>query len=259
MPSGYEDSSNSRPLILIVDDEPDLITLLKKLFEREQYKVATARDGEEAIWVLRRGIGQGHRILVILDLMLPVRTGFELCQFIRSNTELRGTPILAISAQAGTEVKVRALEDGADDFMEKPFSSRELLARVNALVRRCQKVDSRDMQPIRFSFGPLVVDTQRREVLLEGIEISLTRLEFQILHYFILHQGVVVRKDELVEVLWDESDPVGDDNLKVHVHALRRKLGDQANKPRFIETLRGFGYRFKNKWDTSPTDHGSRI
>ncbi|MHB8422171.1 MAG: response regulator transcription factor [Leptospirales bacterium] len=253
------DSSSLKPLILIVDDEPDLITLLKRVFEREKYQVATAREGEEAIWVLRRSIGQDLRILVILDLMLPVRTGFEICRFIRSTPELSGTPVLAISAQAGTEVKVRALEEGADDFLEKPFSTRELLARVNALIRRCQKVDSRDMQPIRFLFGPLVVDTQRREILLEGKEIFLTRLEFQILHYFILHQGVVVRKDELIEFLWNESEPVGDDNLKVHVHALRRKLGDQASKPRFIETLRGFGYRFKNRWDASLTNHGSRI
>ncbi len=247
-----------KPLILIVDDEPDLITLLKRLFEREKYQVATARDGEEALWMLRRIGGQGHQVLVILDLMLPVRSGFELCRFIRSHPAFSSTPVLAISAHTGTDAKVRAFEEGADDFMEKPFSSRELLARVNALIRRCQKMDEGNLPPLRFSFGPLVVDTERREILLNGTEVFLTRLEFRILHYFVLHQGRVVRKDELINALWDEAEPVGDDNLKVHVHALRRKLGDRVHQPRFIETLRGFGYRFKNRWEDSGVDHNVR-
>ncbi len=258
MKTDTKDLSGLKPLILIVDDEPDLIVLLKKLFEREKYQVATAREGEEAIWMLRRIAGQGNPVLIVLDLMLPVRSGFEICRFIRSNKEFKSVPILAISAQAGTDAKVKAFEEGVDDFMEKPFSSRELLARVNALIRRCQRMDmSNDLQPIRFSFGPLVLDTDRREVLLNENEVVLTRLEFRILHYFVLHQGRVVRKEELVEVLWDESEPVGDDNLKVHVHALRRKLGDRANQPRFIETLRGFGYRFKNRWEESRVEDNS--
>ncbi|MHB1927264.1 MAG: response regulator transcription factor [Leptospirillum sp.] len=252
MKTDNEALSGLKPSILIVDDEPDLIVLLKKMFEREKYQVITARDGEEAIWVLRRMAGQKAPFLMVLDLMLPVRSGFEICRFVRSHKEFRSVPVLAVSAQGGTDAKVSAFEVGVDDFMEKPFSPRELLARVNALIRRCWKVDPNNTLPhVRLTLGPLVLDTDRREVLLDGIEVALTRLEFLILHYFVLHRDRVLRKEELFEVLWDESEPVGEGNLKVHVHSLRRKLGDHATQPRFIETIRGVGYRFRNRWDGS--------
>lgn len=242
MQSGNEDSSRLSPLILIVNAEANFNALLKDFFEREHYQVVTAQEMEESIGTIRRCIRKGLRIFVILDLMPMVQTGVWIIRSIRSSPELKNIPILAMSDQAGEDVRVRSIEEGADDFMEKPFNMRELLARVNSLFRRCM-----DKEQIRFLFGPLVVDPQRKEVFLNGMEIPLTPREFQILHHLILHQGILVRKGELIDVLQDESEPIGDDNLKVHVHALRCKLDDRASHPRFIETIRGLGYRFKSK------------
>lgn len=242
MQSGHKDSSSLKPLILIVNAEANLNTFLKDFFEREHYPVASSQNGDEVIGTIRRCIRNGLRIFVILDLMPMDQTGIWIIRSIRSSPELKNIPILAVSDPAGEAVKVRSLEEGADDFMEKPFNIRELLARVNSLSRRFM-----DKEQIRFLLGPLVVDPQRKEAFLNGMEIPLTPREFQILHYLILHQGNLVRKAELIEALQDESDPIGDDNLKVHVHALRRKLDDRASHPRFIETIRGLGYRFKSK------------
>ncbi len=243
------DRPATKPLICVIEDEPDQIDILRTVFEREGYEFVSARDGEEAIWVLRRVSGSGKPVLVILDLVLPVRSGLEICRFIRSNAALSDIPILVVSAKSGADIRVNILDDGADDFMAKPFSNRELLARVGALIRRCMKEEKRTLSPVRFSFGPLSVNTEKLEVLLNGHEIFLTRLEFSILHYLILQQGKIVEKDELIDFLWDGKEPVGDDNLKTHIYALRKKLKDHPERPLFIETMRGFGYRFKALWE----------
>ncbi len=238
---------SGKPIVLVIDDEEDLLVLSRALLSREGYEVVTARDGEEAVWVIRRIQGQGSLALVIIDLMLPLRDGVELCRFIRNQKEIRDVPILALSAVSDADLKVRAIEEGADDFLGKPFSSRELVARVHALVRRVEK--SRDEGPFpkaRFDLGAIVVDTLRYETWVDGREVRLTPIEFRILVYLVSRKGVAISREEMMKVLWGEEWEVDEHNLNVHIWSLRKKLGEKPGGPRFIETLRGTGYRFRD-------------
>jgi DNA-binding response OmpR family regulator len=241
----------SRPIVVIVDDEEDLLTLLKSLLEREGYQVLTARDGEEGIWLLRRVMARGRLKFVILDLMLPVRDGIDLVRFIRKQKEIRDVPILVLSAVSDTDKRVLALEDGADDFLPKPFSTRELVARVHALDRR---IEQRRQEPEgprgRFEMGELLVDTGRHEVRVKGNEVRLTPIEFQILAYLISRGGFVIERHDLMIALWGEDWEVEEHNLNVHIWSLRKKLGESPGKPKYIETLRGTGYRLKEVGST---------
>ncbi|MHB8544233.1 MAG: response regulator transcription factor [Leptospirales bacterium] len=237
------DRESEKPVVLVIDDEEDLLVLSRSLLSREGYQVVTARDGEEAVWVIRRIQGQGRLALVIVDLMLPLRDGIEICRFIRSQKEIRSIPVLALSAVSDTDLKVRAIEEGADDFLGKPFSSRELVARVHALVRRVEKVrDEGPFPKARFDYGMIVVDTLRYETWVEGREVRLTPIEFRILVYLVSREGVAIGREELMKVLWGEEWDVDEHNLNVHIWSLRKKLGG----PGFIETLRGTGYRFRD-------------
>lgn len=241
------DRESEKPVVLVIDDEEDLLVLSRNLLTREGYQVVTARDGEEAVWVIRRLQGQGRLALVIVDLMLPLRDGIEICRFIRSQKEIRSVPVLALSAVSDTELKIRAIEEGADDFLGKPFSSRELVARVHALVRRVEKVrDEGPFPKARFDFGAIVVDTIRHETWVEGREVRLTPIEFRVLVYLVSRKGVVIGRDELMKVLWGEEWDVDEHNLSVHIWSLRKKLGEKPGRHGFIETLRGTGYRFRD-------------
>ncbi|EQD24930.1 MAG: hypothetical protein D084_Lepto4C00310G0002 [Leptospirillum sp. Group IV 'UBA BS'] len=204
-----------------------------------------ARDGDEAFWVLRRAVARKLPLLAVVDLYLPFRPASEIFSFIRTHRDLKKTPILAISARREIEVRIKALEDGADDFLEKPFGMREFLARVRMLIRRYQEPVETRIPPVSLTMGPLFLDSQRLEVSLEDREVRLTRLEFRILHYLAANQGRIVSKEDLLNSLWGEEETVGDDILKVHISSLRKKLGDSSIEPRFIETVRGFGYRLK--------------
>ncbi|MHB1285742.1 MAG: response regulator transcription factor [Leptospirales bacterium] len=241
------ENESGKPIVLVIDDEEDLLVLSRSLLSREGYQVVTARDGEEAVWVLRRIQGQGSLALVIIDLMLPLRDGVELCRFIRNQKEIRNVPVLALSAVSDPDLKVRAIEEGADDFLGKPFSSRELVARVHALVRRASKIrDDGPFPKTRFDMGSIVVDTIRYETWVENREIRLTPIEFRILVYLVSRKGVVIAREELMKVLWGEEWDVDEHNLNVHIWSLRKKLGEKTGGPRFIETLRGTGYRFRD-------------
>lgn len=240
-----EDSQS--PVVMVVDDEEDILVLCRNLLSREGFRIVTARDGEEAVWVLRRIMGQeGHLDLVVLDIMLPVRDGIEIIRFIRGQKILRNLPILALSAVSDVDRTVQAIEEGADDFLAKPFSGRELVARVRALARRVEKVrDTNTIPKARYDLGSLVVDTFRYETWIDGREIRLTPIEFRILVHLVSHEGMVIRREELMKVLWGESWEVDEHNLNVHMWALRRKMGERTESPRFIETLRGTGYRLR--------------
>jgi two-component system alkaline phosphatase synthesis response regulator PhoP len=241
------ETGTEKPVILVIDDEEDLLVLTRNLLSKEGYRVVTARDGEEAIWVIRRVQSQGKLALAVVDLMLPIRDGVEVCRFIRRQKEIRNVPILALSAVADSEWRVKALEEGADDFLEKPFSGREFIARVHALVRRVEKVkDEGPFPKARFEMGPIVVDTLRYETWVDGREIRLTPIEFRILVYLVSRKGIAIGRDELMKILWGEDWEVDEHNLNVHIWSLRKKLGENQGGPRFIETLRGTGYRFRD-------------
>jgi two-component system alkaline phosphatase synthesis response regulator PhoP len=237
----------SRPIVVVVDDEEDLLILLKNLLEREGYQVLTARDGDEGIWLLRRVIARGRLKFAILDLMLPVRDGIDIVRFIRKQKEIRDVPILVLSAVSDTDKRVLALEEGADDFLAKPFSTRELVARVHALDRRVEQTRQESTSPRgRFEMGALLVDTGRHEVRVNGREIRLTPIEFRILAHLISQGGFVIERHALMIALWGEDWEVEEHNLNVHIWSLRKKLGETPGEPKYIETLRGTGYRLKD-------------
>ncbi len=241
-----------KPTILIVEDDLDQMNTLKHFFHKERYPVLSACSGDEAIWTLRKLAGKKTPVVSIIDLILPDLSGADLCHFIRNHQDLRRYPIMAISALAQPEIRISILEEGADDFMIKPFSPREMLARIKALIRRCQQQqETQEKKAVTLSLGLLNFNSLRRSLTLSGKSVSLTKIEFSILEYLISHLGRAITKEELLSVLWGDETPVGDNNLKVHIYALRKKLQDPAEKPRFIETLRGLGYRFRDQWEDS--------
>ena len=220
--------------VLVVDDEPTLVATLRYNLEREGYKVVSAIDGEKAISMAR----SERPDLMILDLMLPAVDGLEVCRILRREMNL---PILMLTARAGEVDKVVGLEIGADDYVTKPFSTRELLARVRALLRRT--TSSGDDEG--FASGNLRVDMKRREVTRDGVALDLKPKEMELLIYFIRNRGRAFTREQLLREVWG-YDFYGDSRtVDVHVSWLRQKIEEQPGKPTRILTVRGVGYRFE--------------
>jgi DNA-binding response OmpR family regulator len=220
--------------VLVVDDEPTLVTTLRYNLEREGYKVVSAGDGEKAIALAR----SERPDLMILDLMLPAVDGLEVCRILRREMNL---PILMLTARAGEVDKVVGLELGADDYVTKPFSTRELLARVRALLRRTPA--STDEEVI--VSGDLRFDAKRREVTLRDVPLDLKPKEMELLTFFLRNRGRAFTREQLLREVWG-YDFMGDSRtVDVHVSWLRQKIEDQASKPVRILTVRGIGYRFE--------------
>jgi len=220
--------------VLVVDDEPTLVATLRYNLEREGYKVVAASDGEKAIAAAR----SERPDLMILDLMLPAVDGLEVCRILRREMNL---PILMLTARAGEVDKVVGLEIGADDYVTKPFSTRELLARVRALLRRT--ASSADDEG--FTSGNLRVDMKRREVTRDGVALDLKPKEMELLIYFMRNRGRAFTREQLLREVWG-YDFYGDSRtVDVHVSWLRQKIEEQPSKPTRILTVRGVGYRFE--------------
>jgi len=228
------------PTILIVDDEPPIIDLVRGYLEREGYTVHTAADGPSAVAAVR-DLGPD---VVILDVMLPGFDGVEACRQIRAFSDAY---VLMLTARSEEIDRVVGLSVGADDYLTKPFSPRELVARVKALLRRPRTLPTGiDAPPTTgHEAGPAgqAVDTGRRTATVDGRRVALTTTEFEILAVLARDPGFVVSRQALLDAVWG-IDFVGDDHLvDVHVANLRRKLGDDVDAPRFVETVRGAGYR----------------
>jgi DNA-binding response OmpR family regulator len=220
---------------LVVDDEQPLLQVIHGYLTLEGFDVVTASDGEEAVAAAR-----DHRPdVVILDLMLPGIDGIEVCRRIRAASE---TYIIMLTAR-NTEVdKVIGLSVGADDYLTKPFSPRELVARVRAMLRRPRAWVAEDAAPTR-RFGALEVDPAGRDVRVDGVLVPLTRTEFDLLDALSASPRSVFSRRQLLERVWG-NDWFGDEHvIDVHVGNLRRKLNDDAERPRYIRTVRGIGYR----------------
>lgn len=226
----------SRELILVVDDEPNIVELATLYLENEGYEVQPAYDGEEALRLFR----ERHPALIILDIMLPVLDGWEVCRRVRAESDV---PIIILTAREAEVDKVVGLELGADDYLTKPFSPRELTARVRAVLRRyVRPVAEQPAETLRF--GELVLDLARRRVTLAGSEVQLTAKEFDLLAVLASNPGIVLSREKLMEKVWG-YDYYGDTRtVDVHVRHIREKLSDSTDSPRFIETVRGVGYRF---------------
>jgi DNA-binding response OmpR family regulator len=221
------------PSILVVDDEPSIVELVSSYLVREGWQVASSADGIDAI----ARIEETAPDVVVLDLMLPGLDGIEVCRRIRTFSDAY---VIMLTARAEEVDRIVGLSVGADDYLTKPFSPRELVARIKSLLRRPRVPAATAV----VGDGGLELDLARRRLSVEGAEVALTNTEFDVLSVLARASGTVVTRRQLLERVWG-ADHVGDDHvIDVHVGNLRRKLGDDPDRPRWIETVRGIGYRF---------------
>ena len=225
--------------ILVVDDDAKIVRLVRTYLERDGFSVVTAADGPAALAAIEH-----HRpALVVLDLMLPELDGRAVIRAVRGDDEAAATPILVISARGSTVDRIAGFEDGADDYLPKPFSPAELVLRVKSILRRSVATpDSPSHTPL--ALADLVIDVDRHEVSRDGATIPLTRVEFRLLTTLIEADGRVLSRDQLLDAVYgqDQSE-VLDRTVDVHIGRLRDKLGDDADEPRYVTTVRGVGYR----------------
>jgi phosphate regulon transcriptional regulator PhoB len=221
--------------ILIVDDEPDIVQLISYNLKKEGFHIATALDGEEALTKVR----EGHLDLIILDLMLPGIHGMELCRILRNNPKTAHIPIIMLTARGEESDKIRGLETGADDYMTKPFSPKELIARVKAILRRSKERTTED-KTIRL--GDLTIDTETFSVSKRGDPLNLSATEFRLLLYLVQRRGRVFSRDQLLDAVWKEETFVESRTVDVHIRRLRTRIEDDPSNPRYLKTRRGIGY-----------------
>ena len=223
------------PAVLIVDDDPNIRQVLRLYLERERYRVSEAADGPTAV----ERASEAPFDLILLDVMLPGYDGMEVCRRIRESSSV---PIVLLTARSGDSDKVVGLDLGADDYVVKPFSPRELMARVRAQIRRHRtpEADAPALTTDGLRLDPVAV-----RVEVDGQAVALTATEFRILHTLMQRPTRVYSRNELIEAVHGDEDPgIIDRTVDVHLGRLRRKLGDDAATPRFIETVRSVGYRF---------------
>ena len=231
-------TASSSPIrVLVVDDEPPIRTVVRGFLEREGMRVEEATDGPGAVEAARALVPD----VVVLDIMLPGFDGLEALRRIRAFAD---PYVLLLTARSEEVDRIVGLTVGADDYLTKPFSPGELVARVQALLRRRRQGPAAGKDAI-VRTGDLVVDRPRREVTVDDVRVELTALEFGILDVLARDPGVVLTRQQLLDAVWG-VDFVGDDHvLEVHVANLRRKLGDEPSSPRYVETIRGIGYRLR--------------
>lgn len=236
------------PKVLVVEDEPALLDTLEYSLSKQGYSVSTAKDGLKALELAR----QINPDLMVLDIMLPGLDGFEVCRILRQEMSL---PILFLTAKADEIDKIVGLEVGADDYLTKPFSMRELVARVKALLRRVrlvreevsasqQEAVQADFPLERLVFAELVIDLSRREVVFQNNVFHLKPKEFDLLVFMARNRGIVLSRDLILERVWGWDYDGGSRTVDVHVRWLREKIEDDAANPTRLVTVRGIGYRF---------------
>ncbi|HRZ36124.1 MAG TPA: response regulator transcription factor [Candidatus Paceibacterota bacterium] len=220
--------------ILVVDDEPDALELVEFNLRQAGHEVTGAEDGAEALEKARASMPD----LIVLDVMLPEMSGIEVCKVLRRDPATAGIPIIMLTAKASEIDRVLGLELGADDYVTKPFSPRELVLRVKNVLQRHQQKVSR---PERFAFGDLVIDRPRHEVLWKGKAIELTATEFRLLTVLAERAGRVQSRDQLLQDVWHYESLIDTRTVDTHMRRLREKLGPAA---KHLDTVRGVGYRF---------------
>lgn len=223
--------------ILLVEDEPTLSMLLRERLEKEGYSVSPCRDGEQGLSQALRGLFD----LVILDIRLPRRNGFEVCREVRRHAV--NSPILMLTARGDVKDRVKGLKIGADDYLTKPFDVSELLARIEALLRRVNNSPPQLIDPV-FCFGDMSVDASKGEVLRNGNPVELTAKEFGLLQYFIANPNERLSRQTLLEQVWGYKRVLNTRTVDLHVAQLRQKVEQDPKHPRHILTVFRSGYKF---------------
>ena len=221
------------PLILVVEDEAALVTLLRYNLDREGFRVAEARDGEEALLMAR----EQKPDLVLLDWMLPLLSGIEVCRQLRRMNETRGVPIIMLTARGEEGDKLRGLDSGADDYVTKPFSPTELIARVRAVLRRTRPVFNGEV----LSYEDLTMDLGSHRVRRGPRDVHLGPTEFRLLRHFMEHQGRVFSREQLLDMVWGQDVYVEPRTVDVHIRRLRKALNGEDELD-LIRTVRSAGY-----------------
>ncbi len=222
-----------RPAVLVVEDEAALLTLLRYNLEKEGFSVAEARDGEEALLQLKEQVPDA----VLLDWMLPRVSGLELCRQIRRSPAWREVPIIMLTARGEEGDRVRGLDSGADDYVVKPFSTTELVARLRAVIRRARPAASAEV----LHFGDLTLDLSAHRVSRNGTQIHLGPTEFRLLRFFLERPGRVFSREQLLDAVWGRDAEVELRTVDVHIRRLRKALNEGGNKD-LVRTVRAAGY-----------------
>lgn len=217
--------------VLIADDEPDILEILKYNLVNEGYQVITAKDGDEAIEKAKIFLPD----LIVLDIMMPKKSGVQVCEILRNQSAFRNTLIIFLTALNDETTQIRGLETGADDYVSKPISPKVFISRVNALFRRVPKKESNIVE-----VDGLVIDPEKFIVQLQGKEILLAKKEFELLHLLASRPGRVFLRNEILSQVWGNDVIVGDRTIDVHIRKIRQKLGVDC-----ITTVKGVGYKFE--------------
>jgi two-component system response regulator ResD len=241
MPEGYNqvkelEARSTVAKVLIVDDEPNICEVVGLYLRRDGHTIVSATDGEEALEVF----GESKPDLVVLDLMLPKMSGLEVCRRMRAN---RRVPLIMLTARGEEEERIVGLSLGADDYVVKPFSPRELAARVAAVLRRVEE-SSGDVNQKVLIFDGLRIDPNTREILVRGEPATLTAREFDLLHHLASNPGRVYTRDQLMELVWGYTFSADTSTVTVHVRRLREKIESDPANPRYLQTVWGVGYKF---------------
>ena len=228
-------------LILVVEDEADLATMLEYNLEREGYRTRLASTGSDGLRLARMAPLPD---LILLDLMLPDVSGTEVCRQLKSSNDTKDVPVIMVTARSEEIDRVVGFEVGADDYVTKPYSVRELVLRIRAVLRRARP--SEEPEETTTQFGVLRVDPGAHRVFVNDVEMSLTALEFKLLLVLLSRRGRVQSREQLLRDVWGITADITTRTVDTHVKRLRHKLGDAAD---YVETLRGVGYRFKDRVD----------
>jgi two-component system alkaline phosphatase synthesis response regulator PhoP len=234
-----EATGGLKTTILVVDDEPDIRELLRFHLVQEGFEIVEAADGRETIEAIRKQ----RPALVVLDLMLPRMTGLEVCRVLRMDDETAALPVLMLTARGEEMDRVLGFEMGADDYVVKPFSPRELIARVKALLRRAQRPEVDRAHDV-YEKGRLWIDFDTYEVTLAGKALRLTLREFELLKFFVLHPSRVFDRQTLLDLVWGPDVYVDPRTIDVHIRRLRAAIERDQATPEAIVTVRGVGYKF---------------
>jgi two-component system alkaline phosphatase synthesis response regulator PhoP len=226
-----------RQRVLIIEDERDIVELVRYNFRKEGFEVESFSRGRDGLEYLRRNQAD----LVLLDILLPDEDGFEICKRLRADERLKGLPVIFLTAKSEEMDRVLGLEIGADDYVVKPFSPRELVARVKAVLRRQERVaEKREV----VESGALRLDTRTQEATVRGRSVELSALEFKLLYFLASHPRHVFDRDRLLDEVWGRDRFVTPRTVDVHIRRLREKIEALPNRPQFLQTVRGSGYRF---------------